>query len=254
MTRKLTPLIPAFFVFIISCRGITDAGGSSSVMDAAFAPSTCPAVTTPQLDPTYYDGPLTDTHFHLPVLSGGPSQGPQFPELGENTTVTEIDCTIRHEGTRKVFTFFSVGSSESTARDVELARRTLRTYPAHFVPFVNAHGNNSALPTATSSELSSILSMELNLFRGYGEIGLGERTPGVGDDVPPDHPVFNGIYQVVREHDLAVYFHPGPGQETNLANVLGDNPDIDFIVHGEGIQNEVGALMAQYPKGESVNK
>ena len=51
----------------------------------------------------------------------------------------------------------------------------------------------------------------------------------------------------MREHDLIVYFHPGPGQQINLANALRDNPDISFIVHGEGIENEVGALMAQYP-------
>ena len=249
MTKKLTLSIPLFLFFIISCGddgGITNAGGSSSEIDAAFAPSTCPEVTAPQLDVSYYAGPLTDTHFHMPVLSGGPSPGPQFPQLGLNTTVTEIDCTIRHEGTSKVFTFFSV-PSDAPAQELELVRRTMQTYPAHFVPFINAHGNNSALPTATSSELSNILSMQPNLFQGYGEISLSERTPGVGDDVPPDDPVFDGIYQVVREHNLAVYFHPGPGQETNLANALRDNPGINFLVHGEGIENEVGALMTQYP-------
>ena len=113
LNDKKAHTIYSIAFFIISCGddgGITDAGESSSKIDVAFAPSTCPAVTAPQLDASYYAGPLTDTHFHMPVLSGGPSPGPQFPELGVNTTVTEIDCTIRHEGTSKVFTFFSVPS------------------------------------------------------------------------------------------------------------------------------------------------
>ena len=248
MKKKLVLLIPLSVVLIISCgddEGIT--GWSSILIDAIFAPYDCPAVTAPQLGAGDYEGPLTDTHFHMPVIFGGPSPGPQFPELGGNTTVTEIDCTIRHEGTNKVFMFFSVESSENTSRDLEMARRTMETYPDHFVPFINAHGENPDFPTAPASDLSSILSMQPGLFRGYGEIGLGERTFGVGDDVPADHPIFDGIYQVVRDHDLVVYFHPGPDQETSLANVIGDNPDINFILHADDIQDRVGALMAQYP-------
>ncbi len=79
MTKRLILSIPLFSFFIISCGddgGITVAGGSSSEIDAAFAPSTCPAVTAPQLDASYYAGPLTDTHFHMPVLSGGPDLAP----------------------------------------------------------------------------------------------------------------------------------------------------------------------------------
>ena len=40
--------------------------------------------------------------------------------------------------------------------------------------------------------------------------------------------------------------HPGRGHTDNLEKVLKEHPQIEFIVHGEQIENDIGDLMEKY--------
>ena len=95
--------------------------------------------------------------------------------------------------------------------------------------------------------MKEMLDFAPGLFQGYGEIGLyalgGRRE---ADDYPPDASIFQGLYPVVAEHNLIVYLHPGKGHADNFEKVLKEHPVIDFIVHGEQIENEIGNLMEKY--------
>ena len=222
-------------------------------VDAAFASSACPDVQEAKFDDSYYSGPLIDTHFHIPHIPDSPARPLEpldtiSPRLGRNVHVSDIVCTLEHEGTARVFAFFPVWPEIDSQFPLEVASRTMHRYPDLFVPFLMPPGPDDVPPTADADTISQMLSDTPGLFQGYGEIGLYElgRRRKAGD-YPPDAPLFLEIYPVAREHNLMVYLHPGNGHEHGLERALANFPEIDFIVHGEQIEPEIGDRMAKYP-------
>ena len=114
---------------------------------------------------------------------------------------------------------------------------------------------NELAPSVDSGTLSEYLQIYPTLFRGYGEIVLYDFAPGVNEqvraarqaeDYPPDAPLLLDVYQVVREHKLLVYMHPGEGHQDSLERVFKQHTDITFIVHGEETEGNIGNLMKRY--------
>ncbi len=232
-------------------------------IDAAFKPSNCKQVSGPKYGSLYYTGSLIDTHYHIPDLPDYPpgetngEADPVFPSLGENIKITDIVCTLGQEGTKKVFAFFPV-FPEISEQLLEVANKTMQLYPKKFVPFIMPPDNDNdpdGFPTVNAKVLREMLNVYPNLFRGYGEIGLYERKDGAAE-LPPDSTRLKEIYPVIREHELVVYFHLGEGQKDSFEKVLEQNPDINFIFHGDqlidyegGRQNleDIGEIIGNYP-------
>ncbi len=239
-------------------------------IDAAMSPQFCPPVAKSEYPATYYQGPLIDTHLHIPAIDdstpGEEDQEEQmdendereeseddvdddvFPWLGVNVKMADIVCTLRHEGTDKAFAFFPV-YEEIPGQLLEIANETMRQYPEFFIPFIMPPGHDNdpqGSPTVDADTLHEMLAVHPGLFKGYGEIGLYEREGGA-KELPPDSPRLLTIYLLVKENNLVVYFHPGEGQKDNFGKVLKRYPHINFIVHGEQIEDEISDLMDKYP-------
>ena len=87
-------------------------------IDDALADSNCPPVQKISYPDSYYQGPLTDTHLHIPSIPDwSAEQEPSSDELegrfggpgaflGWNVRMSEIACSVQHEGTHKNFAFF----------------------------------------------------------------------------------------------------------------------------------------------------
>ena len=232
--------------------GCSQPGVWEQRVEDAFAAPDCPAVQTRTVDPSYYSGPLIDTHFHIPHIPDSPARPLDSlhnskPLLGRNVYLGDLVCTLEHEGTAKVFAFFPVWPEIDSRFALEVASRTMQLHPELFAPFLMPPGPDDVPPTADADTFSGMLAYTPGLFQGYGEIGLyelGRRRKA--SDYPPDAPILLEIYSIVREHDLIVYLHPGWGHEDGLERVLAEHPDIDFIVHGEQIEPVIGNLMAEY--------
>ncbi len=222
-------------------------------VEDAFAASSCPARLETKIDDSHYSGPLIDTNFHVPHIPDSPARPLDSlenakPLLGRNVYLSDLVCTLEHEGTEKVFAFFPVWPEIDHSFPLEVASRTMHQYPELFVPFVMPPGPDDVPPTADAATLKQMLNDAPDLFQGYGEIGLyelGKRRKAT--DYPPDAQIFLEIYPVVSEHNMVVYLHPGWGHEESLARVLASFPETDFIVHGEQIESEIGSLMGKYP-------
>ncbi len=245
--QKLLPL--AFFIV----SGCSPQGLWEQRVEDAFASVPCPVADEARFGDSYYSGPLIDTHFHIPHIPDSPAQpldsfDTSKPLLGRNIHVSDLACTLEQEGTDKVFAFFPVWPEIDSRFPLEVAKRTMEQHPDLFVPFLMPPGPDDVPPTADADTLDEMLSDMPGLFEGYGEIGLYElgsrRKAG---DYPPDAPIFLEIYPVAREHQLMVYLHPGWGHEDSLERVLAKHPEIDFIVHGEQIESEIGNLITKYP-------
>lgn len=228
-------------------------------VEAALAPSPCPDIPKAAFPNTYYTGPLTDTHLHIPAIPDGmPGEDGEEPQeipegrfggpmalLGLNVKMSQIACTLKGEGTTKNFAFFPV-YEEIPLQLLEIWNRTMAQYPELFTPFIMPPGPHDVTPTVDAKKLKTMLAPYPGLFEGYGEIGL-YALEGVRDDFPPDAPIFEEIYPIVEQHKLLVYMHPGDGHKRNFDRALREHPDINFIVHGDQIQGDILDLMDDYP-------
>ena len=125
-------------------------------IDVAFTPSTCGAVPVNGFPSSYYQGPLIDTHLHIPQLPndqhGEQDTGyiaprgaesdkydtisqEQRPLLGRTMNIDRIACTLQNEGSVKAFAFFPT-FPEITSPAIEVAYKTVEQYPELFVPFI----------------------------------------------------------------------------------------------------------------------
>ncbi len=231
-------------------------------IDAALAPSDCKPISRPAFGESY-DGKLIDTHYHIadiPDSSPGDNEDEildDSPVLGKNIKITDIVCTLQQENTAKIFAFFPV-YPEIPEQMIEVAKKTMERYPETFVPFIMPpdHDNDqSGSSTVSAVVLQEMLAIYPELFQGYGEIGLYEREDGAAE-LPPDAPRLLDIYPVVRDHHLVVYFHLGEGHKDNFERVLQQNPDINFIWHGDQLisygggrqnLNDVEDILSNHP-------
>ena len=207
---------------------------------AAFRPVNCPDVDR-SLDDSSYQGPLIDTHMHIAALPDSPPGEPiegdgVHPILGVNIRMTDLVCMMDSDpgGTTKVFGFFPVWEP-ITPYLLKIVKRTMQKYPDRFVPFLmppDGDNDPGGFPTVDAGTLAEMLEVYPGLFQGYGEIGLYARQGGAAE-LPPDSPRLRAIYPVVKTHGLVVYVHLGAGQRESFERVLEQNPDIDFIWHGD---------------------
>lgn len=253
-------VIGAVALFMASKRSSDEGGGWEDKVEAALAKTDCVSAPEKRYGNLRYAGPLVDTHYHIPHFDSPPpwARNNGRPYMGDNIRIGDIACTIRQEGTKKVFAFFPVFPEGHTQEFLDLAKGATEQHSDIFVPFIMPpQGDNDpgGFPTVDATVLQEMLAVYPGLFQGYGEIGLYERKGGAAE-LPPDSQRLRDIYPVIRKHKLAVYFHLGEGQQASFERVLTQNPDINFIWHGDqlipyerGIQNlrHVEEIISRHP-------
>ncbi|MDP3640269.1 MAG: amidohydrolase family protein [Nanoarchaeota archaeon] len=235
-------------------------------IDKALAPTVCPPIEKQIYPDTYYQGPLIDTHLHIPALPDwgfedgeepaldeapeGRFGGPQAL-LGWNVQMSDIACTLQHEGTHKNFAFFPVYEGEISLPLLETWNKTMKEYPELFTPFIMSSGDDNepdGFPTVDARILQNMLAVYPHLFAGYGEIGLYARENGGSPELPPDSSRLQEIYPLIKKYDLVVYFHLGDGHKDTFEKVLEQYPEITFIWHGDQLSvQEVDTVLRKHP-------
>ena len=232
-------------------------------LDAAFTPSTCGTPPTNNFPASYYEGPLIDSHLHIPQLPddqyGDQDSGyiaprgaesdkydtisqEQRPLLGRTMNIDRIACTLQNEGSVKAFAFFPV-FPEITSQGIEVADRAVKQYPNLFVPFIQASANGVA--TLEGKILDVMIDVRPGLFAGFGEVG---DSPTESINPLPDSEIYTGDFQVVENHgNMLVYFHPGMGHEDNLERALQQFSDVTFIIHADFVRPHVKGIMDRNP-------
>lgn len=230
-------------------------------INAALEPYECPSAPKTTLPNSYYQGPLIDTHLHIPQLPddfGGEIENHKKPQgvdsylydtipesevplLGRSVTIDQIACTLKQEGSSKAFAFFPV-FPESYIPQIELATKTIKRYPDLLIPFIQASGNEVAI--VEENVLRKMLKVNPNLFDGLGEVGDSPTEP---INPPPDSTIYLENFEVAREKNLLVYFHPGQGHHKNLERALKKYPDVTFIVHADFIDPYIDGLIDRNP-------
>ena len=234
-------------------------------VESAMEQTPCLDIPKPIYPSSYYQGPLTDTHLHIPSIPDWSAEedtrsrddapegrfgGPQAL-LGWNVKMSEIACTLKQEGTQDNFAFFPAYEGEISVYQLEMWNRAMQQYPNQFTPFIMSSGNDGepdGFPTVEAATLQEMLAVYPGLFEGYGEIGLYERENGGSPELPPDSKMLQDIYPLIRQNNVVVYFHLGEGHKDNFEKVLTQNPDINFIWHGDQLSiDEVEDVLSKHP-------
>ena len=231
-------------------------------IDAAFTPRDCVVNVRTDYPASYYNGPLIDTHLHLPQLPddslGGLDDSYQAPRgsgsdlydtiaeadrplMGRTVNVNGVACTLKNEGTIKAFTFFPT-FPEITTPAIDVAYRTVEENPSLFVPFIQASA--SGVATLEGDLLDVMLGVRPDFFFGFGEVG---DSPTESINPKPDSEIYTGDFEVARDHGIPVYFHVGEGDQENMARALQRFPEVTFIVHGDFVRPHINDLMNRYP-------
>ena len=211
-------------------------------VEAAFEPINCPTVQR-HWDENSYNGPMIDTHIHIPAIPDSPSEkideDEKHPFMGINVRIDDYICMMDYENTSKVFAFFPVWDPIIN-ESIEIVSKTLEKHSGRFVPFIMPpyhDDRKDGYPTVDAETLTEMLNLSNGIFKGYGEIGLYERGdhggPKGAKALPPDSSRLLEIYPIIRENNLLVYFHLGEGQKESFERILEQNPDINFIWHGD---------------------
>lgn len=81
-------------------------------------------------------------------------------------------------------------------------------------------------------------------FGGFGEVG---DSPTESINPKPDSAIYTGDFEVAREHELMVYFHPGVGHQDNLERALQSFPEVAFLIHGDFVYPHVQGIIDRNP-------
>ena len=232
-------------------------------IDAALTPSVCGDAPVTDFPSSYYQGPLIDSHLHIPQLPDGGLDGPdegyvaprgaesalydtisqeQRPILGQTMNIDRIACALKNEGSTKAFAFFSV-FPEITSPAIELAYKTVQQYPDLFIPFIQA--SRDGMTTLEGPILDVMIDVRPGLFAGFGEVG---DSPTETINPKPDSEIYTGDFQVISDRgNMLVYFHPGEGHQDNLERALQQFSDVTFIIHADFVRPHVLGIMDRNP-------
>lgn len=196
----------------------------------------------------YYNGPLIDTHVHMPVASkiiSDTAKRSGFEDMPASADISTgyINCLFNAEGITKTFGFFIMPNIYSQyvvdhVKDVEAK------YPGKFIKFLMP-----PLPLQTlnpkPSEVEKILNNNPGLFQGYGEARFDFN---LGKNANPDDQYFLEMYALADKNNLIVQIHPNKGQLAILERLLKKYPKVKFLAHVmPDVKKEVGNLMGKYP-------
>lgn len=195
----------------------------------------------------YYDGPLIDTHVHMPVASKRISDvairaGFEDMPAATDISIDYINCLFDSEGITKSFGFYIVPNI-FPGHVIDHVENIEKKYPGKFVKFLMP-----PLPLQTlnpkPSEVEKILNANSGLFQGYGEARFDFN---LGTNANPEDQYFLEMYELARKNNLIVQIHPDKGQLDDLERLLKKYPDVKFLAHVmPDYKKEIGDLMGKY--------
>ena len=223
--------------------------------EGSFEDTRCSRTFSPKFSTgPYYNGPLFDAHFHVPVTfehstlgQNGPtghainspstrSTNYRDPILGVDVTVDEILCFFDKEDVRGAIGFYI-----PNPLDLDESIRAAKDIKQQSSNRINLFLMTGLLD---AQSLDNIQNDNINLFKGYGELAFYSQEMA---GYTPSSNKFLQIYGVADKHNLVVMIHPGASQKSDIEKALQNNPNVNFLLHGFEIENDVTALMDKYP-------
>ncbi len=222
----------------------------TNVIIPIFNDPNCSREFSPQFDAeSYYEGPLFDSHFHLPPTVKHSDAGSEFPVLEKDITLNQIVCQLEEEKVIGAFAFYfpnfwlMMNKSNTMeevfgkwATEIQMVKKGSPEWMNLFL-----------VPGPLSAEeVGSIYNSHSEVFKGLGEIAyFFPAAPRFSSS--PDDEISLGIFKLADENNLIVMVHPSQGQKDKLEKVLQQYPNVKFLIHGWENLGYIWELMERYP-------
>jgi predicted TIM-barrel fold metal-dependent hydrolase len=191
----------------------------------------------------YYEGPLIDTHIHMPtgssIVSTIASKAgfPNMPVLGKDVTEDQIRCLFENEGISKAFGFYLMPKYQATGSYNKFKKSDLSQVIPFFMPPPVKQLNLSLEST------KKIIKNSSGFFKGIGELPLYQESYG---DISPDDEYFVGLYKIADDENLIIMIHVSDRQRSAAEKVVSQFPNVNFIFHGEDYVDWIVDMMDKY--------
>lgn len=231
-----------FFVFVYPSG---DERKNIAIPD--FQDPKCTRTFKPQFNAEpYYQGPLFDTHFHIPPDHKNIFIR-NFPRLQKDITLDQIVCELEKEkviGTigfyapSSMLMFTSLSDDQIIKQWSDQGNDIKNGLPPWFRLLYD--------PIEYKNEAEKAFNTNPNAYQGFGEmVFLKNGNPRPGSKVNDE--IALASYNFAGEYKKIVMVHPEPSDKNQLENALKQNPNTIFLLHGWNRQNDVVDLMDKYP-------
>lgn len=211
----------------------------------------CSRTFTPQYGASdYYQGPLFDTHFHIPSTFRSKFNN-KSAILQQTVTLEQIVCEFQKEKVQGVLAFYApnpwlmmietIFNNESLAQifnqwidqGIEIEKGLPQWVHLLYDPL-------SDDPNEAQQAYDS------KVFEGFGElVYLKGQSPRPGAKV--DDEISLKIEKIANDNKLVVMVHPEQKDKAGFEKALSQNPDAIFIFHSWDHDDYVMDLMNKYP-------
>lgn len=217
-----------------------------------FKDPKCTREFTPQFSSQkYYDGPLFDTHFHIPSTFRSKFNR-SAAVLEKTVTLNQIVCELEKEKVVGAIAFYApnpwlmVGTIFGTQSTDEIINQWIEQGNAiaqgmpewiHLMYDPISDNENEAQKVYKTAE---------NVFKGFGElVYLKGQSPRSGSKV--DDEISLKTFKIANDNKLIIMVHPEQKDKAGLEKALSQNPDATFVLHGWDHDDYVMDLMNKYP-------
>ena len=215
--------------------------------------NTTPAQSSYQCDTTprerefetesYYEGPLLDSHVHMPSLFSIPAQMLEtlpfndLPVLDKDVSTDEIVCLMDQSNIKQAIGFYPVLESVR-GLSVSPIKKVSEKFPNRIIAFVMP--SPSSKPLFETGILDEYFTENQGVFRGYGELAT---YFDVFRGTNPNDSTFLETYRIAEKHNQIIMLHPTPGNLNDLEKAIKGNPNVTFLLHGGEVKGDIMPLI-----------
>jgi len=214
----------------------------------AFQDPKCTRTFSPQFNAEpYYQGPLFDTHFHIPpdhknIFIRG------FPRLQKDISLNQITCELEKEKVIGAIVFYapssmlmftSIPEDQAIKQWSDQGKDIKYGLPDwfHILYAPTSDFKDEAIKAYNDNPAT---------YEGFGElVFLKSGNPRPGSKV--DDTTSLEMEKFAGEHNNIVMIHPEPSDKNQLENALKQNSQTIFLLHGWNNHEDVIDLMDKYP-------
>ncbi len=174
----------------------------------------------PQLTyPDAYNGPLYATS----------------EQIGDSAPLSHLQ-NLRRNGVNFIIAFFGIEIDPGEEEDLAVlyAKTFVQSAPGRVVPFFSPGMGGSETKPLVGDKLTSIYRDTLEVIK---EQAGEDFIRGIGEieqyawDIQPNDPKMLQLFDLAAENNLAVMFHPDPGQTNGVKAVIERYPETTFLIH-----------------------
>lgn len=157
-------------------------------------------------------------------------------QIGNEAPLDKHFQNMDRNGVTYMIAFFSIELDPEEEEDLDIAyvKNSIRKYPKRIIPFFSPGMSSEETKPFLGDKLTTMYKDTMaaikqkvgsDFIQGFGEIEQ------YAWNIQPNEPKLLQLYDVAKENDLAVMFHPAVGQSAGVKALIEKYPGTTFLIH-----------------------